>query len=268
MATATPPARQFFARPGVHILVLVPMALLFIGGIASLVGDPGNAAGGILTGLAVVLTLILYIPFVYRIRLRLGPAGVRASAPLCVLETTWDNVERLYLRGTHAGIVTRQALSGKGPERLRKSLLSINPYDEQENEWLSQDRYIPLRGFEHAVKSGAVERAVTAWAERAVTAPEPAPPPQRVPLKAWIIIGLCIAAALIVVSMGGVVEKRVSSIVLFAGLLAGTVGAFCHGLLLWRHKARFTGGMELLLSLILAVLAFAAVGGMIEAFRN
>ena len=96
----------------------------------------------------------------------------------------------------------------------------------------------------------------------------PAPPPQRVPLKAWVIIGLCIAVSVVLISLPKVIETRVSSVIQFIALLAGAVGAFCHGMLLWRHKVRVTGALELVLSLILAVLAFAAVGWMIEAFQQ
>jgi hypothetical protein len=268
MIPASPPAsRQFFARPGVHVMVLAPLGLLLAAGIAAAIAEPNKEAGRVIAGLAVALTAIFYFPFVWRIRLRLGPSGIRASAPLCVLEATWDNVEHFYRCGTHAGIVTRRPLTGKGPERLRKSLLSLNPYDAQENEWLQENRYIPLRGFEHAVKNGAVERAVAAWAQSAAAEPVPPPPAERVPVKVWIIVGLCIVGGILSVTvLPANIERRVSSIVLFAALLAGTVSAFAHGLILWRLRARVMGGMEILLSAILALLTLAALVGIVEAF--
>lgn len=244
------------------------MAFMLGMGIWAAVAIPENREGGwAVVGLIIVLVLIFY-PLIWRIRLRLSPEGVLATAPLCRLETTWDNVERFYQCGPRAGLVTRLPLEGKGPGRLLNSMNSVKPYDAQEVSWMSEFRYIPLRGFEHAVKSGAVEQAVQMWSQKAMAPALPEPAPEPVPVWIWLIIAGLIGLGILVSYLPDHIEARTTSILQFVALLAATVSTFCRSILLWRRQSRTLSVMLFVLSLLFALLAFAALGWIVQAWEQ
>jgi hypothetical protein len=254
-------AQRFFARPFVHWVSLSPMLFLFAAGVLILATGGSGELGGVFIGLAVVLTLLIYLPFVFRIRLHLTPQGVCARAPLCHLETPWSNIERLYRCGKQAGFVTREPLTGKGPARLADTRDSYTYCDPSEAEWIRLHRYIPLRGFEHAVKSGAVERAVAAWGAGVPVEESPPPAPVRIPLKLWLLIAALILLGFALTLLPESASGPVLRILQVIGLTAGAVGTGAHGVHLWRQRSRLLSVMQFILSAVLGLLAIAALAG-------
>lgn len=249
-------------------MFLLPMSLMLVGGVAAALTQPENSEGGWAVAGVTVLLLLVFYPLIWRIRLRLSPEGVLTAAPWVRLETAWDNIERFYQCGKHAGFVTRRPLAGKGPRRLVASMQSLNPYDAEEIAWLHAHRYIPLRGFEHAVKSGAVEEAVQAWARKAVAPALPEPAPDSVPVWVWLLIAAIIGLAVGLSFLPEPIEGRITSILQFIALLAATVSTFARALLRWRAQSRTLGVMLFLLSLLLALLTFAALGWIVQAWEQ
>lgn len=259
---------QFFARPVAHVFgagITGSMALSFLL-IGIFADEKGRGALFFLAGVMIVFTLALYVPFVYHMRVILDPGGVIVRATGCKVSAAWEGVERFYrAHGPHYGLVAREPMSGKGVEKLRRyRFLTVARqlrYDEAELQWLEEGRYLPLQGFDHAVKSGALQRAIARFSPSLPGLDESpsGSPPERLKLKPWfwILLAVLIAAGVYMSTMPPEIRRVSDRIVGIIACGAGSARFAISAITLWSVKLRILSVLSGLLAVILALLALA-----------
>lgn len=263
--------RQYFTRPAIHIFFLGFMGSFVLGGIfIGLVSDAENSvAGWFIAGFMLFLTAIFYLPFIWSMRVKLSAEGVLVRAAGCKVSTTWDNLEQFYrAHGPHFGLVTRAPMSGRGVEKLRlyRNLTYAGEprYDEAERQWFFEGRYLPLRGFDHIVRSGVIQREIARHRPGLPgleAEPPPVPATEKGPVKywVWVLIAVCILAGIFTTQLPPEIERRIDRIIGFILCAAGSLRVAISSISCWRGGLRLLGSLYAILAVMLALLSIAAL---------
>jgi hypothetical protein len=261
--------RQYYARPILHLMFLVPMGgFTLLGLLLGIFGQGSDSrAGWLVAGILLLITLPSYW-LIWRMRVRLSRLGISVLGPGCKVETNWENLESFYCRPGHAGLVTRGPMTGKGVERLRRyrNLASYQPsYDEAELQWLLEGRYFPLRGFEHIVKKRIIQKAIARHvpdlpglvADPTAPAPAAGTRAPKLTTSFWIAIGISVVAIGILVIQPQRVQNRAMSILVLIMCMVGSLRMAIAAYVTLRARFRLLGFLYALLAMMLALLCLS-----------
>ena len=268
MTTEGASAVRFRANP-LAMGIFFSMAVLFaLGGLSIIAWDHGGLAGWMLLLIGLPLGLLTWF-LRQSTALTISSQGIRLSG-FGSMETSWSDVEKLYLVGTQAGIVTRTAMSGKLSDRFARERYwapyNIPVYDEAARQWLEEHRYIPLRGFEHALKSGRLQAEIRRYRPEVAMSHAPAQI-ERSLLQRKSHWGLAGSLAVLVPALALLVLHKGQWLALYFNFLFGVCALF--GALLagytaktrWSRHSRFTAFLLALLTLTQVLVALAFFSG-------
>ncbi|MEO8135667.1 MAG: hypothetical protein ABI831_17025 [Betaproteobacteria bacterium] len=274
MTAASATRRQFFMRPVAHVTFLGIMGtFVLVGILIALFDDTARGAGAFVAVFMLFLTAVLYLPLIWYQRVKLTDNGIMVRALGCTVATGWDNLEQFILRpGGSAGIVTRKPMTGSGVERLRRyrnlGYNGIPRHDEDERQWLLEGRYLPLQGFNHAVKNGALQREIAQFSPAlpGLHADPAARPVDRsrkaLPWWFWVVIALLVGGSVAAgLLMPPAMQQRVGAVLGLLMCVLGSLRVAISAISCWRGQLRLFAMLYALLAVLLALLALAALNG-------
>ena len=112
-----------------------------------------------------VCTCVIYLSVRFA-RLELTESGVKLRQIGYTLETTWDNIEKLYDARRAEGLVLRRPMdaSGAGVLRAFRSTgvgAGIRMYNTEQIQWLAEQRFIPIDAFAYWLDRGDLRAQLT-----------------------------------------------------------------------------------------------------------
>lgn len=141
-------------RRHVSWVIFGPMILLFLG--LALI-DPASPFMWVAAGFFALISISLSL-LIRTARLEISPEGVRLAQVGYILETSWPNVIAVRLAPGTEGLVTSEALTGKGVARLAGvsgfGMRGVPLYDEERQALLAQHRFIPIEAFAWHLRKG------------------------------------------------------------------------------------------------------------------
>jgi hypothetical protein len=160
-------------------------------------------------------------------------------------------------------------MTGKGAERLRRyrNLSSYGQpfYDEAEQQWFLEGRFIPLRGFEHIVKGRRIQREIARHVpdlpglepDQTLMAATAGPAKPKLTAGFWVAIIIALTVTGFLVLLPRETQGGAMSILFFIVCAVGSVRMAIAAYLTWRARFRLLGFLYALLAGMLASLCFS-----------
>ncbi len=250
--------------------------LLVSGGALAVFGAGEAERTGGSTLLVVFLAVALGMhALIRRARLELDAEGVRLRQIGFDLRVPWSRIAELSLERGREGFLTREPIDGDGAARLaglrRFGFLGAPMYSSDQQAAMAGRRWIPIEPFAWALRRGSLAADIARFAPDvpASTPPATSPATQAKGFgTAALVIGLSLAvAALVAMSpawwrsfIGVALAAVLASLLTLRAILSARNG--------FRGRSRVAGMLFSLLALLLALLAVAAWGGLVDLLRE
>jgi hypothetical protein len=158
---------------------LGPFVLLGLG--ILIFAEPKSQGAGLLVLLIMAPFLLLWHWLARRARLTVSPLGLRTSELGGGLEVAWTDIAGFRGDPGHEGFFTATPMQGKGADQLASYSDPIGAYDAQDQQWINERRWFPLRTFACHLRRGDLREVIVGYAPHLTEALNAldAPPPSK-----------------------------------------------------------------------------------------
>ena len=151
------PGKRAFMLGTAAVLTGIPLVIGIFGAIE---GNKDAIAAAVAIFLAMSFAIFILVFFAWFPRMTFDRDGIttRGSIGFSSVTVPWHNIETFYWLPGKEGLVLRQSQQVKALQKLKNwahiTYQGSPMYDDQQREWIMQERYVQLSPFAHAFLHG------------------------------------------------------------------------------------------------------------------